>query len=54
MLAVYLYRRHAPELRSAVLGIERPVLADNDVRAAALVGEGGARPGVRETWSWRA
>lgn len=53
MLAAY--RRHAPQLRSAVLGIERPVLADNDVRPAALAAEGfhGARPGVRETWSWR-
>lgn len=53
MLAAY--QAHALRLRTAVLGIEQPVLPDNDVRAAALAAEGfrGARPGVRETWSWQ-
>ncbi len=38
-----------------LLGIEQPVLPEDDVRAAALAAAGFtvAKPGVRETWSWR-
>lgn len=52
MLAAY--QEHAPQLRSAVLGVDGPALPEDDVRPAALAAEGftGARPGVRECWSW--